>query len=295
MNLMSTVIAGLSLGAIYALVALGIVILYKASEVLNFAHGTIAVLGAYVTARTVDILGFFGAVVAGVLAAALTALLIERLLVRKMANAPVVSLAIMTIGLEVILNTELTRQIGVDILELHQPWGTEAIEIFGALVPWNRILTIVFTFVIVLIFLAAFRFSSWGVSMRAAAEDREAAEIVGLKLNRIAIVSWATAGGLAAMAGIFLTGAPSAGLTSSLAVIALRAFPAAIIGGLDSVAGALVGGLIIGMVEAFAITFQPELSFLGLGLGDVIAYLVMFLVLLVRPQGLFGRKEVVRA
>jgi len=100
---------------------------------------------------------------------------------------------------------------------------------------------------------------------------------------------------LAGVAGIMLSGAPSAGLTPTMAVIALRAFPAAIIGGLDSVTGALVGGLLIGVLEALTITYQSELSFLGRGLGDVVSYLLMFIVLLVRPQGLFGRKEVVRA
>jgi Branched-chain amino acid ABC-type transport system, permease components len=294
-DFLSTLISGLSLGSIYALVALGIVILFKSSEVMNFAHGSIAVLGAFAAGRASDILGFWGGVLVGLAVAGLFALFVERVLVRAMKNAPIVSLAIMTIGLQVILDTELPRQIGSDIIQLHQPWGLDSVDIGGTLVPWNRIFTILVTLVIIVAFLLAFRFSSWGVSMRAAAEDREASELVGIKLSRITMVSWVLAGVLAGVAGIMLSGAPSAGLTPTMAVIALRAFPAAIIGGLDSVTGALVGGLLIGVLEALTITYQSELSFLGRGLGDVVSYLLMFIVLLVRPQGLFGRKEVVRA
>jgi len=294
MRFESLLLTGLSLGAVYALVALGFVILFKASEVLNFAHGSLVVLGAYVTARTHEVFGFFGAVLAGIIAAALAAVLIERLLVRPIRNAPVISLAIMTIGVEVLLNTELVRQIGVDIMTLGHPWGAETLTMGSLVIPMNRLIAIGTAVVVIAVFLIAFRFSSWGVSMRAAAEDRETAELVGLRLDRIAVVAWLIAGALAALAGVFLTGAPTPGLTPSLALIALRAFPAAIIGGLDSVAGALAGGMIIGLVEAFAAGYQSELAFLGRGIGDVLPFLVMIIVLIIRPQGLFGRKEFVR-
>lgn len=287
-------ISGLSLGAVYALVALGFVIVYKASEVLNFAHGSFVVAGAYVTARTHEILGFYGAVVTGILAAALLALVVERLLVRSMRNAPVISLAILTIGIEVVLNTELVRQMGVDMLPLGHPWGASTIDLLGTVIPVNRIVAIGVAVVIIGVFISAFRFSSWGVSMRAAAEDRETAELVGLKLGKISMVSWLIAGALAAVAGIFLTGAPTPGLAPGLAVVAMRAFPAAIIGGLDSVAGALVGGMIIGLVEAFSVGYQSDLAFMGRGIGEVMPFIVMIIVLIVRPQGLFGRKEFVR-
>ncbi|MGY1812243.1 branched-chain amino acid ABC transporter permease [Blastococcus sp. SYSU D00820] len=294
MNLLPTLVTGLSLGCTYALVALGIVILYKGSGVLNLAHGSIAVLGAYVTARLAGTFGFFGAAIAGIIAAAGAAMLMERLLVGRMRHTPVVSLAIMTIGVEVLLQTELTRQIGIDILQLGQPWGTDSVELLDVVVPWNRLVTIAVAVVAMGVFVLTLRLSNWGVSMRAVAEDREASELVGLRLGTVAMVTWATAGGLAALAGILLTGAPAAGLSPALSLVVLRAFAAALIGGLDSVAGALVGGLIVGMVEAFVITFQSDLAFLGLGLSDVAAFLVMFVVLLLRPQGLFGRKEVAR-
>lgn len=295
MNVMNLVISGLSLGAVYAMVALGIVILFKASEVLNFAHGSLVLLGAYITARTYPLFGFVGAVIAGIITSVLAAVVIERLLIRSMRDAPVVSLAIMTIGLEVILNTELTRQIGTAILPVGAPWGNQTIDILGAHVPLNRIIAIVVVVLIIAAFLLAFRFSAWGVAMRAAAEDRETAELLGLRLGRITLLAWAIAGALAAIAGVFLAGAPSPGVAPGLALIAMRAFPAAIIGGLDSVAGALVGGLAIGMVEALAVGFQDQLAFLGRGVVEVFPYALMILVLIWRPQGLFGRKEALRA
>lgn len=287
-------ITGLSLGAVYALVALGFVVVFKASEVLNFAHGSFVIAGAYVTARTQELLGFYGAVIAGIAAAALLALIVERLLVRPIRDASVISLAIMTIGVEVILNTELIRRIGVDIMPLGQPWGADAVDIFGSAVPVNRIVAVIVAVVVISAFLLVFRFSPWGVAMRAAAEDRETAELLGLKLGRLSMVAWLIAGILAAVAAVFLTGAPTPGLAPTLAAVVLRALPAALIGGLDSVPGALVGGLIVGMTEAYAVAYQSELDFLGRGIGEVMPFLVMIIVLVIRPQGLFGRKETAR-
>lgn len=289
-----TLITGLSLGAVYALVALGFVVVFKASEVLNFAHGSFVIAGAYVTARTHELLGFYGAVLAGITAAAVLALVVERLLVRPIRDAPVISLAIMTIGVEVILNTELIRRIGVDIMPLGQPWGADAVSVLGSAVPVNRIVAVIVAVIVIGAFLLVFRFSPWGVAMRAAAEDRETAELLGLNLGRISMVAWLIAGILAGIAAIFLTGAPTPGLAPTLAAVVLRAFPAALIGGLDSVPGALVGGLIVGMTEAYAVAFQSELAFLGRGIGEVMPFLVMIIVLVIRPQGLFGRKETAR-
>ncbi|MBM0127403.1 branched-chain amino acid ABC transporter permease [Pimelobacter simplex] len=293
-ELLSVSTTGLSLGCTYALVAMGIVILYKGSSVLNFSHGSIAVFGAYVTARLTEPLGFWMAALLGIVAAAGVSLLIERLLVNRMRNAGPISMAILTIGIEIVLRTELARRIGIDILPLGQPWGTRSVVVGGAIIPWNRIITIAVTVLIVAVFLLVFRYSRWGISMRAAAEDRETAEIVGVKLGSTAMITWLAAGALAAVAGILLTGAPSSGLSPVLSTVVLRALAAAIIGGLDSITGALVGGAVVGCVEAVSVTYQNELSFLGLGVSDVGAFGVMFLVLLVRPQGLFGSKELVR-
>ena len=130
--------------------------------------------------------------------------------------------------------------------------------------------------------------------MRASAEDGETAALMGIRLGRVSALSWAVAGALAGVAALFLVGSPTPGVSPSAYNVALRAFPAAILGGLDSTGGALVGGLLIGLAESFAAGYQDQLLFLGRGFGDVVPYIVMIAVLLVRPSGLFGTRELTR-
>jgi len=148
--------------------------------------------------------------------------------------------------------------------------------------------------VLIALFFTAFKFSSWGVAMRASAEDGETAALMGIRLGRVSALAWIIGAGLAAVAGLFLVGSPTPGVAPGVHSVALRAFPAAILGGLDSTGGALVGGMIIGIAEAMASGYQDQLLFLGRGFGDVVPYVVMILVLLVRPSGLFGTKELTR-
>ena len=147
---------------------------------------------------------------------------------------------------------------------------------------------------LIAIFFAAFKYSSWGVAMRASAEDGETAALMGIRLGRVSALAWVVAGALAAVAALFLVGAPTPGVSASVYSVSLRAFPAAILGGLDSTGGALVGGLLIGITESLAAGYQDQLLFLGRGFGDVVPYVVMIIVLLVRPSGLFGTKELTR-
>jgi branched-chain amino acid transport system permease protein len=130
--------------------------------------------------------------------------------------------------------------------------------------------------------------------MRASAEDGETAALMGIRLGRVSALAWTVAGALAGVAALFLVGAPTPGVSPAAYTVALRAFPAAILGGLDSTGGALVGGLLIGLAESFAAGYQDQLLFLGRGFGDVVPYVVMIAVLLVRPSGLFGTKELTR-
>jgi branched-chain amino acid transport system permease protein len=285
---------GLSLGAIYALIALGFVIIFKASEVTSFMQGSLVLLGAYLMGRFHETLGFLGAVAVGIAGAAIAAMLVERLLINRLRGAPVISLAILTIGVDLIIITELTRRIGSDILNLGHPWGGRAISIGGVGITTNRAIAIVAAGVIIAAFFVTFKYSSWGISMRAAAEDGEAAALMGIHLGRVSMFAWMLAGVLAAVAGLFAVGAPTPGVTPAVATVALSALPAAILGGLDSTGGALVGGVLIGLAESMAAGYQDEIAFLGRGFGDVVPYVVMVAVLLVRPSGLFGTREMTR-
>jgi branched-chain amino acid transport system permease protein len=288
-------ISGISLGFVYALVALGFVVIFKASRVINFAHGSILLLGAYVIARTQESLGFWPAVLVGMAAAALIAAVVELVILRRLrGRATIDTLTIVTIGVDIILATELVRRIGQKVLNIGDPWGDKVVHIGAVSIPQARVAAAVVALVVLGAFVTAFKFSNWGIAMRSAADDNEAAALMGIRLGRVSAGAWALAGALAALGGVFLTTFPTPGVDANVGLGALSAFPAAILGGLDSVVGAVVGGLIIGVAISLTGGYQDELSFLGRGLSDVVPYVVMVAVLLVRPWGLFGTKELTR-
>lgn len=287
---LSLLIAGMSLGAMYALVAMGFVIIYKASGVLNFSHGSLLLVGATFVAFTHDTIGFAPAVALALIGTGATAMLIQLLIVRPARGASAEVTTILTIGVDIVLLTLLTGLLGTDLHELGHPWGGQTVAVGDLGTTLNRVIGLAAAALIIAAFFIAFRKSSWGISMRAAAEDPEAAEIVGLRLGRVTTTAWVVAGILACVAAVFLTGAPTPGLSPSLAQLAIVAFPAVIIGGLTSVHGALVGGLVIGLAEALATGYQEQLLFLGRGFGAVVPFVVLLLVLLAKPQGLFSEK-----
>lgn len=287
-------VGGIFLGAIYSLVALGFVTIFRATGVINFAQGSVLLLGAYVIGRLHDSIGFWPAVVAGILIAAVASVLVDMILIRRIRAADLGTLAILTLGVNILLSTELTREIGTDVVSIGAPWGSDVVELAGIRVPASRVIAGGVALVLVAGLGAAVKFSDWGVAMRSAAEDGETASLMGIRLNRVAAGAWALAGALAAVGGLFLTSFPAAGVTADAGVVALAAIPAVVLGGFDSPAGAVIGGLIIGVVSVLCSGYQDELSFLGRGIGTVAPWVVMLLVLLVRPSGLFGTREVTR-
>lgn len=289
-------INGISLGLIYALIALGFVVIFKATEVINFAHGSLLLLGAYVVARVQQQAGFVVAVVIGLLVTVAAVLLIERLLIRPLRNraADPFALTILTIGVNVVLLTELTRRIGAHVYGLGAPWGATVLDVADYHVALSRAIAIGVALAILAAFLTAFKFSGWGLATRASAEDAETSALMGIRLGRVSASSWVVAGALAVVAGIFFTSFPAPGITNTTGFSALKAFPAAIVGGLDSTSGALAGGLIIGLTETFASGYEGYISFLGGGIGSVMPWVVMIVVLLIRPSGLFGTREAIR-
>jgi len=291
---LSLLLSGLSLGVIYALIALGFVVIFKSSEVVSFMQGSLLLFGAYAIVRLQDPLGFWLAAVAGIVLTGVLGLLVDRIFLTHLRGAPVISLAILTIGLDILLSTELTRRIGSDILNIAHPWGGKVLHLGSVGITANRAVAMVVAAVLIGLFFLAFKYSNWGVAMRAAAEDGEAAALMGIRLGRVSALAWAVGAGLAAVAGLFLVGSPTPGVTAAVGATALRAFPAAIIGGLDSTGGALAGGLIVGITETLASGYQDQLAFLGRGFGAVVPYIVMIAVLLVRPSGLFGTRELTR-
>ncbi|HWD01040.1 MAG TPA: branched-chain amino acid ABC transporter permease [Amycolatopsis sp.] len=288
------VINGVSLGFIYTLIALGFVVISQATEVINFAQGSMLLLGAYVVAVFHTSLGFVPALLIGIAAGALGAFLIQAILVRGRGRVDPTALTIITIGVDIVLASELNRRIGQQVLSFGAPWGDNDVKLGPFTVPQARIAAVVISIVLVIGFFLAYKFTSWGIATRATAEDGEAAALMGIRRGRVAAIAWVVAGALATIAGVFLGLSPSPGLTNTSNLTALNAFPAVVVGGLDSTTGAVAGGVIIGVVQSLVDGYSSQLAFLGQPLSEVSAYVVMLLVLLWRPSGLFGTREAIR-
>lgn len=289
-------ISGVGLGFIYALIALGFVVIFKSTEVISFVHGSILLLGGYLMARLAGDLAFVPALLVAVAATALLALLIERIFIRALRRkaADPVAPTILTIGVDIVVLTDLTRRIGAHVFAVPNPWGSGVAHLGSYGIPTARVAAIVTALALIGAFLLAFKFTTWGVAMRAAAEDGEAATLMGIRRGRVAMSAWVIAGILATVAGVFLTAFPSPGLTNTTGLSALRAFPAAILGGLDSTTGVLAGGLVIGLAETYVSGYASQIDVLGRGIGSITPWIVMLIVLLIRPSGLFGTREATR-
>ncbi len=293
---LNLLVAGTALGSIYALVALGFVVVFKSTGTINFAHGGFVLLGAYLTYNysvTWD-LPFIVAMLMAMATMAILAVILERLVLRKLVGQPAFTVIMVTLGL-LILIQQVQQSIWTDSdVLLDDPWGTDQWEIGGVVITQVRFFTVLFAAIVVLGFFLFFRFSAWGVAMRAAAIDQEAAMAQGISVARVFAISWAIAGVVAVVAGVML-GADSSSVNSTLSFTALRAFPAMILGGLDSPLGAIVGGVIIGVTEVMTTGYiEPNAEWLGQGFHSVMPYVVMVAILVVKPTGLFGTRAVER-
>lgn len=284
------VVNGLGKGAVYALLALGFVVIFKATEVVNFAHGSLVLIGGYGVYALKDTIGWVPAAIVGILAAGLAALLIERVLLANARGADHNSLALLTIGVDVIVTEEIVRRVGAAIPFIGDPYDSQPIHIAGVTIFRTQAIALLVGAVLITAFFLAFRYSSWGVAMRAQAENKEAAALMGIRSSRVTATAWLVAGALAGVAVLFMATQDfsGAGLGRGTHAIALVAFPAAILGGLDSTAGAVVGGIVVGLTEAMSA------QYLSFEFSKSAVFIVMLLVLVIRPSGLFGTKELSR-
>ena len=226
-------INGLGKGAVYALLALGFVVIFKATEVVNFAHGSLVLVGGFVVYELKDTLGWVGAAAIGIGAAALAGLLIERVFMARARQADHNSLALLTIGIDVIITEEIVRRVGAEIPFIGDPYDAQPIRLAGLTVFRTQAVALVVGAVLITLFFLAFRYSNWGVAMRAQAENREAAALMGIRSARVTATAWLVAGALAGVAVLFLATQDfsGAGLGRGTHAIALIAFPAAILCG----------------------------------------------------------------
>jgi branched-chain amino acid transport system permease protein len=292
---LQSIVAGLGQGSIYALLALGFVIVYKSMRVVNFALPGLMILGAYMVVYLGNVVGlnFWIALGLAILIGAFAALVIERLAIRPMIGKPVFAIAIITLGIDIILRISVNDLLGTNVRNIPDPWGLKTFKIGGVIVQERRAAMLIAAGIVVTLLFVFFKYSRIGLAMRATAFDQEAALTQGVSVGTVFALSWVIAGGLAALAGMFV--GTGRGIDQQTAFIALKALPAVILGGIDSIQGAVLGALVIGIFEGLSNTYQTQyLSFLGENFSQVVPYVILLLVLLLRPYGLFGTPEIER-
>lgn len=283
---MQLVISGVALGCIYGLIALGFVLIYKATETVNFAQGELMMLGAFCGLAGSTLLGFpFWVSVLGTLAAmALFGVLTERLVIRPILGQPAFSIVMLTIGIGYVARGAITMipTIGTETHTLPVPYKDQVWRLGELVLSAEQVVVIGVTAVLCALLYAMFRFTRLGIAMQAASQNQLAAYYMGIPVKRLNGLVWGLAALVAAIAGLLL--APITFVYANMGFIGLKAFPAAVVGGFGSLPGAIVGGLIIGVVESLAGFYLPE------GFKDTAAYIVVLVMLMVKPNGLFGEK-----
>ncbi|PWB66411.1 MAG: branched-chain amino acid ABC transporter permease [Bradyrhizobiaceae bacterium] len=276
--------AGVAQGCVYALVALGFVLIYKATETVNFAQGDMMMLGAFFGLTAATILGwpYWATILFAITVMAVIGMGLERVVLRPVLGYPTFTVVMITIGIGYVIRGIVTMVPGwgTETHALPTPFGNGVVRIGGAVIAVEQIAVIGMTAALVAALFLFFRFAKLGVAMQATSQNQLAAYYMGIPVQRVNMMIWGLSAGVAAFGGILL--APVAFVHSNMGFIGLKAFPAAVLGGFGSVPGAIVGGLIIGIVESFAGFHLAE------GFKDVAAYVVVLAVLLVRPSGIFG-------
>jgi branched-chain amino acid transport system permease protein len=280
------VISGIAQGCIYGLIALGFVLIYKATETVSFAQGELMMLGAFCGLALMTMLGFpfWLAVPASIAAMALFGLLAERAVIRPILGQPAFSIVMLTFGIGYVARGMITMipGIGTETHALPVPYKDAVAQVGALVLNIEQMVVIACTGVLCAALYLVFRYSRVGIAMQAASQNQLAAYYMGIPVRTLNGLVWALASAVAAIAGLLL--APITFVHANMGFIGLKAFPAAVVGGFGSLPGAIVGGLVIGVVESLSGFYLPE------GFKDVAAYVVVLLMLMVKPNGLFGER-----
>jgi branched-chain amino acid transport system permease protein len=288
----SLVVNGISIGMLYALIALGFVLVYKATEALNFAQGEFVMLSGYIAAALLTAKGtpVIAAIIGTIAIMIGFSFALERVVLRPLLGRPIVAVIMATIGLAAILRGLPPLTFGAETRAVPLPIGDDPLVIGPATVPPIQAIG----FVVTLIFLGGFtwffRRSRTGVALRAVAENQQVAAAMGINVERYFALAWAMAGIASAVSGIVWGN--MLGVDVQLALVGLKVFPVVILGGLDSIAGAVIGGLTVGVVESLTAGYIDP--FVGGGTKDFAPYLLMIVALMFRPYGLFGKRKIER-
>ncbi len=283
LDFLQQLVNGVAVGCIYGLIALGFVLIYKATEVVNFAQGELMMLGAFMAYTFIGLLGlnYWLGFILAVMSMAVLGAATERLVVRPILGYPQFSIVMATIGLGFFARSVAGMIWGTDDLKIDTPFN--GVTKLGDLVIANdKLSVIVATVLLCLVLYLFFSRTRMGVAMQATSQNMLAAYYMGIPVKTVFSLIWAISAGVACFAGILL--APIAFIHSNLGFLGLKAFPAAVLGGFGSIPGALVGGVIVGVIENLAGFYLPQ------GWKDVAAYIVLLAVLMLKPEGLFGLK-----
>ncbi|MFP5466430.1 MAG: branched-chain amino acid ABC transporter permease [Gammaproteobacteria bacterium] len=286
MQVLQLLISGVAQGCIYGLIALGFVLIYKATETVSFAQGDLMMVGAFGGLLTMTLLGFpfWLAIVAAVAGMALFGVLVERLVIRPILGQPAFSIVMLTIGVGYVLRGLVTMipNIGTETHTLPVPYAGQVFHLGQLVISADQLVVIGATALLCALLFAMFRYSKLGIAMQASSQNQLAAYYMGIPVKRLNGLVWGLAAGVAAIAGLLL--APITFVHANMGFIGLKAFPAAVVGGFGSLPGAIVGGLVIGIVEALSGFYLPE------GFKDIAPYIVVLIMLVLKPNGLFGEK-----
>jgi branched-chain amino acid transport system permease protein len=275
-------LSGLAVGCIYGLVALGFVLIYKATELVNFAQGDLLMLGAFTCYMFVVWygMGYWPAFILAVLIIGLFGALLDWAILRRVMGQPQFTVVMLTIGLGAMFRSFAQMTWGSEPYSFNTPFSAKQSMIAGISVSNEYLSIIVGTVILCAMLYAFFTYTKLGIAMQAASQNQLAAYYMGIPVKLVFSLIWAISAGVAAIAGVLL--APITLIDSNLGFIGLKAFAAAVLGGFGSIPGALAGGLTIGLIELFSGAYLPQ------GFKDVAAYVVLLIVLAIRPQGMFG-------
>jgi branched-chain amino acid transport system permease protein len=286
LQLVQLLISGIAQGCIYGLIALGFVLIYKATETVTFAQGEMMMLGAFGGFACMSMLGFpfWAAAICAIAAMAAFGMLLDRIVIRPVLGQPAFSVVMLTIGIGYVARGVITMVpgIGTETMVLAVPYKDQIFKLGELIINIEQLVVILATAALCGLLFALFKYTKLGIAMQASSQNQLAAYYMGIPVRRLNGVVWGLSAAVAAIAGLLL--APITFVHANMGFIGLKAFPAAVVGGFGSLPGAIVGGIIVGVVESLSGFYLPD------GFKDIAAYVVVLFVLMVKPNGLFGEK-----
>ncbi len=282
MEVLQLLISGVSQGCVYGLIALGFVLIYKATEMVNFAQGDIMMLGAFVAFSLGNLAGlpFVAVLVLTLVIMGALGMALERGLLRPMIGEPPFAVLMLTIGLGFVIRAIAGAIWGNQPRALDSPFAGQIVELGGLIIGYENIAIVVGTALLCALLFLFFRFTRIGIAMQAASQNQLAAFYLGIPVKRVFSLVWGISAAIAAAAGILV--APVSLIDPLMGLVGIKAFAAAIVGGFGSLPGAIVGGLIIGIAEQFVGLYLPA------GLSEVSAFVILLVMLFLRPEGIFA-------